>query len=214
VGEAAVLVELGELLDKDINQQVFDLDDWLRQSPPDGVLAQVPGYCSVLVSYDSQQLTFPDVTGWLEERLQSCPQVGRRQPSRVEVPVRYGGEDGPDLAKVAYLHKMSPSEVVRRHTAPIYAVGMMGFTPGFAYLLGLDPVLETPRLTNPRTRVPAGSVGIAGGQTGIYPLDSPGGWRLIGRTDSQLFSSQQEPFFLFSPGDEVRFVVAEGSATR
>jgi KipI family sensor histidine kinase inhibitor len=115
---------------------------------------------------------------------------------------------------VARSHHLTPAEVIRRHTAPVYRVGMMGFTPGFAYLLGLDHGLETPRLTNPRTHVPAGSVGIAGGQTGIYPLDSPGGWQLIGRTDLVLFDPSREAPFLLSPGDEVRFVAAPGKRQR
>jgi len=131
----------------------------------------------------------------------------------VEIAVRYGGEDGPDLAFVAEYHDLNPVEVVRRHTAQTYHVGMMGFTPGFAYLMGLDPNLATPRLSTPRIVVPAGSVGIAGEQTGVYPLESPGGWRLIGRTDRTLFDPQYEPHFLFSPGDKVRFVAQEGGIT-
>ena len=214
VGDAAVLIELGEVLDSAINQQVYALDEWLAAGALDGVLAQVPGYCSILISYDPQKLTFSEVTNWLEERLRSCPPAGQRQPRLVTIPVRYGGEDGPDLEDLAQLHQISPDEVVRRHTAPVYTVGMMGFTPGFAYLMGLDPELATPRLANPRTLVPAGAVGIAGAQTGIYPLDSPGGWQLIGRTDLDLYNPQHAPYFLLSPGDQVRFVVAEGSAVR
>lgn len=212
VGEAAVLIELGDELDGGINQQIFALDAWLGVTPPDGILAQVPGYCSILISYDPQKLTFAAIKTWLAERINSCPEASQRQPRQVLIPVRYGGEDGPDLAHVARVHHMAPEEVVRRHIAPVYIVGMMGFTPGFAYLLGLDPALATPRLTSPRTLVPAGAVGIAGGQTGIYPLDSPGGWQLIGRTDLALFNPQQEPHFLLAPGDVVRFAVAEGSA--
>lgn len=214
VGEAAVLVELGDRLDRAINQKVFTLDGWLAQSPLAGVTAQVPGYCSLLVSYDPQQLTYDRVTDWLAEGLQSCPAAPDRQPRQVTVPVLYGGGDGPDLAEVARRHGMSPAEVVRRHTAPVYTVGMMGFTPGFAYLLGLDPELATPRLENPRTLVPRGSVGIAGGQTGIYPLESPGGWQLIGRTAQALYDPVGEPHFLLAPGDELRFVAAKGSVVR
>ncbi len=211
VGEAAVLIELGEVLDSDINQQVFALDEWLTASPLDGLVTQVPGYCSLLISYDPLKLTYSDVAAWLEERLGSCPPASQRQPRQVRIPVRYGGEDGPDLVEVARSHRMTPVELVQRHTAPVYSVGMMGFTPGFAYLMGLDPELATPRRTNPRTNVPAGAVGIAGAQTGVYPLESPGGWQLIGRTELALFNPNLEPHFLLSPGDEVRFVVAEGS---
>lgn len=214
VGEAAVLIELGEVLDSTINQQVFALDEWLTASPLDGLVAQVPGYCSLLISFDPLKLTYTDVTDWLKERLGSCPAASQRQPRQVNIPVRYGGEDGPDLRDVAKSHGMTPEELVQRHTTPVYTVGMMGFTPGFAYLMGLDPELATPRRANPRTNVPAGAVGIAGAQTGIYPLESPGGWQLIGRTDLMLFDPNHEPHFLLSPGDEVCFVVAEGSVVR
>ncbi|MBG0771785.1 MAG: 5-oxoprolinase subunit PxpB [Anaerolineaceae bacterium] len=214
VGEAAVLIEFGEILDSDINRQVYALDEWLGVAPLDGVITRVPGYCSILITYDPLKLTNSEMTAWLEERLQSCPAANQRQPRQVVIPVHYGGEDGPDLVNVAKIHRMTPEEVVHRHMAPVYTVGMMGFTPGFAYLMGLDPDLATPRLINPRTLVPAGVVGIAGEQTGVYPLESPGGWQLIGRTDLALFNPEQEPAFLLSPGDQVRFVAAEMSAVK
>ncbi|MBG0770169.1 MAG: 5-oxoprolinase subunit PxpB [Anaerolineaceae bacterium] len=213
-GEAAVLIELGEVLDSGINQQVYALDEWLGVEPLDGILTRVPGFCSILIAYDPLKLTYSDVTTWLAGRLDSCPVANHRQPKQVVIPVHYGGENGPDLSNVARIHRMTPEEVVRRHTDLTYTVGMMGFTPGFAYLMGLDPELTTPRLTNPRTQVPAGAVGIAGEQTGIYPLESPGGWQLIGRTDLVLYDPQQESPFLLAPGDRVRFVAAEGSIVR
>lgn len=214
VGEMAVLIELGEVIDRDINDRIYALDDWLEQDHPRGVLNQVPGYASLLINYDPLKIGYEELGAWIAERLQSCPAVQKREVRQVEIPVHYGGEDGPDLEFVALQHRMTQEEVVHRHIAPSYRVGMMGFTPGFAYLLGLDPVLVTPRLADPRTLVPAGSVGIAGAQTGIYPLDSPGGWQLIGKTDLALFNPVHEPHFLLSPGDEVHFVVASGSAVR
>ena len=120
----------------------------------------------------------------------------------------YGGEAGPDLAFVASHTGLSADEVIRRHTAPRYTVYFIGFTPGFPYLGGMDVRLTTPRLETPRARVPAGSVGIAGPQTGVYPLESPGGWRIIGRTQLPLFDLAAQPPSLLSPGDEVRFVRA------
>lgn len=125
----------------------------------------------------------------------------------VEVPVRYGGADGPELRSLAAALGCAPAEVVARHTAPIYRVAMLGFRPGFPYLLGLDPRLAAPRLACPRTRVPAGSVGIAGLQTGIYPDDAPGGWQLIGRTSLRLFDPARAEPALLAPGDQLRFVV-------
>ncbi len=205
-GENAVLLELADCIDPAINAFVHCLDAWLREDLLTGVIECVPGYASILVYYDSQILNYGAVCAWLEARLASCPDSAGHAPRQIEIPVHYGGQSGPDLAHVAAVHQLSLDEVIRRHTTPDYRVGMMGFTPGFAYLMGLDPKLATPRLDSPRTQVPTGSVGIAGGQTGIYPLQSPGGWQLIGRTDVVLFDPEREPPFLLAPGDVVRFV--------
>jgi KipI family sensor histidine kinase inhibitor len=128
------------------------------------------------------------------------------QPRRVEIPTIYGGEYGPDLDFVAQYHHLTPAEVIRIHSGVDYPVYMLGFIPGFAYLGGLDAAIATPRLDQPRTRIPAGSVGIAGAQTGVYPLDTPGGWRIIGRTPLRLFDPLADPPALLSPGDIVRFI--------
>lgn len=129
----------------------------------------------------------------------------------VEIPVRYGGADGVDLQAAADELGLSAEALIARHTAPLYTVAMLGFAPGFPYLLGLDPALQLPRLASPRTRVPAGSVGIGGAQTGIYPHESPGGWRLIGRTPLRLFDPERvEAPALLAPGDRVRFVAITG----
>jgi KipI family sensor histidine kinase inhibitor len=124
------------------------------------------------------------VENWVRSCLDSPRTLVNQSANRVEILVHYGGQDGPDLPFVAAYHGLTPAQVIEKHAEPIYQVGMMGFMPGFAYLLGLDPALATPRLDTPRTHIPAGSVGIAGQQTGVYPLASPGGWRLIGRTRS------------------------------
>lgn len=132
----------------------------------------------------------------------------------VEIPVYYGGIDGPDLEATARLCGISPEHYVERHCAGEYQVAMLGFAPGFAYLLGLDPALSAPRLATPRRQVPAGSLGIAGDQTGIYPQASPGGWRLIGRTTTPLFDPTRDPPSALQPGDRVRFVPRVGAASR
>jgi KipI family sensor histidine kinase inhibitor len=124
----------------------------------------------------------------------------------VAIPTVYGGQSGPDLEDVADLHHITPEEVVRIHSSGIYRVYMLGFTPGFAYLGGMDATIATPRLAKPRTKVPAGSVGIAGEQTGVYPLETPGGWRIIGRTSLRLFDPLADPPVYLAPGDEVQFV--------
>ena len=214
VGDSALLVELAEEIDLAVNNRVYDLDLWMGESIAMGVTHWVPGFASLLIHFDPLQTDTICVQDWFLERWHSCPPVPGRKPEQIQIPVHYGGKEGPDLENVAKAHHLSLRDVVRLHTAPVYRVGMMGFTPGFAYLMGLKPELNTPRLVNPRTHVPAGSVGIAGGQTGVYPLESPGGWQLIGRTELTLYDPVHEPHFLLSPGDEVRFVVAEESTVR
>ncbi len=140
------------------------------------------------------------------ENLDPAAVVNVDPPRRVEIPVCYGGEYGPDLAFVAQHNHLGEAEVIRIHSAREYPVYLMGFTPGFPYLGGMDPAIAAPRLNTPRSRIPGGSVGIAGEQTGIYPVDSPGGWRIIGRTDLRLFDITSEPPFLLAPGDVVSFM--------
>jgi KipI family sensor histidine kinase inhibitor len=148
------------------------------------------------------------VETWVIQRLAALEFLGEKPARRVEIPVQYGGDHGPDLQAVAQAHGLTPEDVIRIHSQRDYLVYMMGFTPGFPYLGEMDPQLATPRLSTPRSRVPAGSVGIAGEQTGIYPVDSPGGWRIIGWTAQRLFDPDRQPPFLLAPGDVVRFVPA------
>ncbi len=211
IGESALLLVLSEEISLAVNDRVQTLDASLRACPLDGILEWVPGYASLLVVYDPAALDYRAV----KSHVLSCLNVSTLQkpptPKQITIQVRYGGEGGPDLEAVADYHGLSPSELVRLHTNPTYQVGMMGFTPGFAYLLGLAPKLATPRRRVPRVQVPPGSVGIAGSQTGIYPLESPGGWQLIGRTAEILYDPDAENPFLLSPGDAVRFhPLAEG----
>ncbi len=168
-----------------------------------GVSEWVPCYTTVTVSYDPCVVRFSRLC----ELLAGLPASvePRAEQRRLLLPVCYGGAEGPDLASVARQAAMSDEEAVRRHCAPSYRVVMIGFMPGFPYLAGLDPRLVTPRLDKPRPRVPAGSVGIGGAQTGVYTLASPGGWQIIGRTPARLFDSRRSPPSLLAPGDEVRF---------
>lgn len=207
LGDAALLIKLGDQIDARINQQVHALDARLRQHQHAGVIELVPAYASLLVHYDPLALTLAQVSEWVNTEASEMGEAPAQQGHRIEVPVRYGGEEGPDLAAVAALHNMSPQEVARNHAGRDYIIYMMGFTPGFPYMGILDEAIATPRLAAPRTRVPAGAVGIAGRQTGIYPIESPGGWQIIGRTSLPLFDLNSEQPFLFSPGDRVRFVI-------
>lgn len=214
VGECALLVTFDDFLTLEAHHRVRSLDERLQESPLAGVTEWIPAYTSLLVLYDPLQVQWTAVEKWVKGCLDFPTKLANRSVNRVEILVHYGGEDGPDLAFVAEFHGLTQAQVIEKHAEPIYQVGMMGFMPGFGYLLGLDPALATPRLETPRTHIPGGSVGIAGQQTGVYPLASPGGWRLIGRTDQVLFDPQREPYFRLSPGDEVRFVPARESRLR
>jgi KipI family sensor histidine kinase inhibitor len=205
-GDAAVLVKFGEGIDPAINRLVHALARRLESVPLTGMGEAVPAYASLLVHYDPAVLNEADLLGHLEVQAGGL-EVEMMAPSRlVEIPTLYGGEYGPDLDDLAALHGLATDEVVRIHSAADYLVYMMGFSPGFAYLGGLDPAIATPRLPTPRARVPGGSVGIAGSQTGVYPAASPGGWRLIGWTPLKLFNPDREPPALLAAGDRVRFV--------
>lgn len=210
LGDSALLIEFGDSLDPVITDRVYALDAWLARKPFKGIKTWVPAYSSLVVHYNPLETNLEAVQSWLTVCLGHCSHSKVPRGRKIEISVRYGGENGPDLDWVADFHGIEPAEIVRRHAGNIYRVAMMGFTPGFGYLLGMDPKLATPRLATPRSSVSAGSVGIAGGQTGIYPLDSPGGWRLIGKTDQVLFDPDQEKPFLLAPGDEVRFIPIEG----
>jgi KipI family sensor histidine kinase inhibitor len=197
-GERGLLVEVEDL------ETVHRLHAALRELGPPGVAELVPGYRTVLIVAD------PERAGVLDElaaRLPGLelPPAGAVAGETVEIPVTY---DGQDLPEVASLTGLAAEEVVRRHTAPEYTVAFLGFSPGFPYLVGLDPALEVPRRDTPRTSIPAGSVGLAGNQTGIYPTASPGGWQLIGRTDVTLFDPGRDPPALLAPGARLRFTVA------
>lgn len=212
-GDAALLVTLGEQIDPAVNRRVHALARRLTPAvrglaewPLPGAGESVPGYAALLVHYDPLVCEYAAVRAWVEDELAQVSEAELPEPRRVEVPVQYGGDHGPDLADVARHTGLSEAEVVRIHCARDYPVFMLGFMPGFPYLGGMDAAIACPRLPAPRQRVPAGSVGIAGQQTGIYPLESPGGWRIIGRTPLRLFDWQNDPPARLSPGDLVRFV--------
>jgi KipI family sensor histidine kinase inhibitor len=209
VGDAAATVELGGVLDPRTSARVRALDLALARAPFDGFREAVPTHRSLLVLYDAGAVRFPSVArALLSLAASDAPPPPPGRLHRVEV--AYGGDDGPDLEALARERGLSPAEAVRRHAAAEYTAFMLGFTPGFAYLGLLPEALECRRLETPRVRVPAGSVGLAGRQTGVYPVASPGGWRLVGRTALRLFDPFRDEPALLGPGDRVRFVpVAE-----
>ena len=206
LGDSALLIQLGDEIDITVNRQVHTLAALVAASRLNGIIETVPAYGTLLLHYDPLILTYSEIHEWVNARLDRIQDAKTREPRQLEVPVRYGGEHGVDLQFVADYHHIGLEEVIRIHSKRIYTVYMMGFTPGFPYMGKLDDAIVTPRLETPRTRVPAGTVAIAGSQTGIYPMDSPGGWRLIGHTSLRLFDPESESPFLFSPGDEVKFI--------
>jgi inhibitor of KinA len=207
LGDSAALVQLGDEIDITTNQSVHGLAALINVSPPRGVTETVPAYGTLLVHYDPLLLSFRQLKDYLREKLTQVQENVSRKRKQIEVPVKYGGKYGVDLESVAHYCQLQMEDVIYIHSEKTYTVFMMGFTPGFPYMGKLDDTILMPRLETPRTRVLAGTVAIAGSQTGIYPIDSPGGWQLIGWTPLQLFNSELENPFLFSPGDEVKFIV-------
>ena len=201
-----MLVRLGDRIDPLINRRVHALATQITGAGIRGVIETVPAYASLLVHYDPFQLDYPVVENLVKEQICQIQDLLLPEPRQVEIYTRYGGEDGPDLAFVAQYHGLDEAQVITLHSAVQYQVYFIGFMPGFAYLGGLPEILATPRLEKPRLQVPAGSVGIAGAQTGIYPCSSPGGWQLIGRTELALFNPNRIPPALLAPGDRVRFI--------
>ena len=202
VGLDGVLAVLGDDISEATGARVAALNKALIREAPNGLIETVPAYASLLVRFDPLQ-TDADVLRRLLERLEAeGAAVGEDAGRIVEIPVCYGGDFGPDLPFVAAHAGVDEAEAIRLHSGRTYRIYMLGFLPGFPYLGGLDARLHTPRLDAPRTRIPAGSVGIGGQQTGIYPLDSPGGWRLIGRTPLKLDDAERLPY---RAGDRIRF---------
>ena len=202
LGDAALLAELGQRVDTALNTRVLALAAALDKRRD--VRETAPGYGSVVVHYDPEQLTYRGLSAAVQKLVQAKPQAAT--PGRLHrIPVVY---DGPDLSEVASELKLSVEEIVKLHTQPIYRCFMIGFVPGWAYLGPLPEQLRLPRRRVPRTHVPPGSVAIAGAQTGIYPLATPGGWHLIGRSSVKLFLPNSDPPSLLRTGDRVRFFAA------
>lgn len=217
LGEDALLLRFGTGIDPATTDRVHAFAALLEADPPPWLLEVVPAYASLALLVDPDRVVAGNAEAagdpllvaerWVRARLagDGGAIVAATTPA-IEIPVCYGGDEGPDLAAVAAHAGLAPEEVVARHVAGAYRVAMLGFAPGFPYLLGLDPRLATPRLATPRTRVAAGSVGIGGAQAGIYPREGPGGWRLIGRTPLPLFEAARPAPALLAAGMRVRFI--------
>jgi inhibitor of KinA len=203
--DQSLLIYFGQQITLGAHEHVRKFLLLLEQEPIAGIRNLHPAYCSVLVKFDALKWRHDQLENVLKQYLGRLGSVTLSEPRQLEIPVCYGGEHGPDLIEVSEIHGMTPAEVSELHSSNIYVVYFLGFVPGFAYLGELPEALVTPRLATPRRRVPAGSVGIAGRQTGVYPLATPGGWRLLGRTPISMFRPDRDGLSLLSIGDRVRF---------
>jgi len=204
-GDRGLLVEYGDGIDPIVNNKVRSMAIVIEQNTPAGVLEIIPTYRSLLIVYDPSGTSPDHLRKSLDSLEENLKDIRIPPPATVEIPVCYGGEFGPDIDFVAESHQLAIEEVIRIHSEPEYLIYMVGFTPGFPFLGGLPDILHTPRLETPRTFVPQGSVGIANAQTGVYPVASPGGWQLIGRTPLTLFAPQRPNPFLYQAGDKIKF---------
>jgi inhibitor of KinA len=204
-GDAALLVEWPARIDPETSGRAVGLADTLRARPDNRIRDVVVGYCTVTVYFDPLALDAASLEAELWQLARETGAAVAVDKGVVEVPVCYGGEYGPDLADVAAFAGTSQEEAIAIHCGPVYRVYVVGFVPGFPYMAPVDPRIALPRRSMPRTRVPAGSVAVAAGQTGIYPSETPGGWHLIGRTRLRPYDPSRAEPFAFRPGDRVRF---------
>lgn len=205
-GDSALIIEFGDIIDLAVNSKVIALNEGLLKADIKGVDELVPTYRSLLVRYNPAEITFEQLVARVKEIEKALEgKLAEKGGRKLIVPVVYGGAYGPDLSYVAQYHGLTEEQVVKFHSGKDYRVYMIGFVAGFPYLGDVPDEIATPRLETPRLKVPAGSVGIAERQTGIYPCEAPGGWRIIGRTPIKLFDPRQQPPALLKPGDIVKF---------
>ncbi|MGB8433746.1 MAG: 5-oxoprolinase subunit PxpB [Burkholderiales bacterium] len=213
-GDRCLMVEFGQKVDRETNLRARALAQYLVDHPLPGVLDVVPAFTSVAIHYRPEALVDPAGNGlpydWLAARVEQVLQAGveRKAPAqrRVEIPVCYGGDFGPDLEEIARARKVTPDELITIHSRSPHVVYMLGFAPGFPYIAGLDERLAMPRRATPRLKIPLGTIAIAGGQSVVYTLETPGGWNLIGRTPLRVFTPETDPPCLLRAGDAVHFV--------
>ena len=206
LGDSCFIIRFGTEIDKIINHKVHLLASLIENTNIYGINELVPAYSELAVYYNPSKITYDRLVKKLKELEKLIKLENKQSYIIVHIPVCYGGIYGSDLEYVAYYNKISTKEVISIHSDPDYLVYMLGFTPGFCYLGGLSPKIATPRKSNPKLSIPAGVVGIAGHQTGIYPIESPGGWQVIGRTPVKIFNPLREESVLVDAGNYIRFV--------
>jgi KipI family sensor histidine kinase inhibitor len=209
LGDSAATIEFGNAISADLNGRSIALAQNLSEAPFAGMIETAPAYASATVFYDNQLTQFETVKRELEKRSELIAFAESGESMLIEIPILISDETAPDLARVAEFAALSIDETLELFLSGTYRVYMLGFLPGFAYMGEVDNRIACPRLETPRTKVPRGSVGIAGKQTGIYPLESPGGWNIIGRTEVRMFDPDSDTPCIVKPGDEVRFIRSE-----
>ena len=205
-GDSSLLIEFGKEICPEINQKIAATVQLMREQQIEGVVDIIPAFCSLLINYDPRVISYDEFSKRMEHLLKMDVKMGESRKRIFEIPVCYGGEYGPDIENIAEHAGLSVEEVIEIHSSRDYLIYMLGFLPGFCYLGGLDERIHTPRLANPRIKINAGSVGIGGSQTGIYPLDSPGGWQLMGMTPVKTYDPNREVPILLEAGDYIRFI--------
>jgi KipI family sensor histidine kinase inhibitor len=205
-GDLALVASFGNEISEALNTKVRSLMLALQKVNAEGIVEMTPTYCSLMIHYDPLRIGYEALCAKVRETLGALDDIELPAPMVIEIPTLYGGDYGPDLDYVATHNGLTPEEVIEIHASGTYRIYMLGFTPGFPYLGGMDERIATPRLETPRTKIAGGSVGIAGAQTGIYPIDSPGGWQIIGRTPVALYDPLSEEPILLKAGESIRFV--------
>ena len=204
-GDTSILIAFKQEISPEVNAKIASTVKLLRQQNTPGIVDVIPAFASLLINYNPQVISYSELMRRLEALLRMDMDTESSAKRVYEIPVCYGGEFGPDLKNIAENAGLSEEEVIRLHSAPDYLIYMLGFLPGFCYLGGLDERIHTPRLANPRKAIPAGSVGIGGSQTGIYPMESPGGWQLMGMTPVKTYDPDREVPILVNAGEYIHF---------
>lgn len=204
-GDNAVQITFGDEITDEINQEIRKYLFALEKENFPGIIEVIPTYCHLNVIYDGENYYYEEILDQLHKIREEFSEIDIPDARLMKIPVLYGGEYGPDLENVATHNNLTPQEVIDIHSSRQYLVYMLGFTPGFPYLGGMSEKIATPRLKEPREKIWAGSVGVAGNQTGIYPIESPGGWQIIGRTPVKLFDINRTPEIYLQSGDYISF---------
>jgi inhibitor of KinA len=204
-GDSGILVRFGNVISEEINKKVHDLHLMLASNDANGIIEMVPAYTDLLILYNPLVLSFDRLNEAIKKAVDMPNKLESQTQRLIKIPTCYEDEYGADLGEVSENTGLTKDEIIKIHSSTDYLVYMLGFTPGFSYLGGMDERIACPRKKTPRQGIPAGSVGIADKQTGIYPIESPGGWQLIGRTPLNLFDPKREEIFLCKAGDKLRF---------